>query len=331
MMFDVTAGPRASRRRRVRLTDMEPGADDFRAAVLQGLSRASKALPYRFLYDARGSALFDRITQLPEYYPTRTELGILADNAAEIAERLGPHVQLVELGSGSSRKVRILLDALVTPDSYVPIDISRDHLLAAAQAIQDDYPDLDVRPIAADFAQPFSLPRSERGARVGFYPGSTIGNLGPDEALAFLSDWSVRLGQGAFLLIGVDLRKAADILEPAYDDAQGVTSAFSLNLLERANRELGADFALDDFAHEARWLEDEGRIAIDLVSRRAQAVHVGDHRFDFRQGERIHIEDSWKYAIGDFVGLARRAGFDPVRVWTDEMDLFSVHLLKVRS
>lgn len=324
-IFDRADG---ARRRHVRLTDLEPGADDFRAAVIEGLSQPDKALPYRFLYDARGSALFDRITRLPEYYPTRTELGILSDNAEIIARCMGRGVQLVELGSGSSEKVRILLDALDAPDQYVPIDISRDHLMAAAQAIQDDYPDLDVKPIAADFGQAFDLPPSERGSRVGFYPGSTIGNLTPDEARVFLTDWSRRLGPGAFLLIGVDLGKAADILEPAYDDAQGVTARFTLNLLERANRELGADFDVGAFEHQARWLADEGRIAIDLVSRRDQTVRIGDQTFDFGAGERIHVEDSWKYSLSGFLALARASGFEPVSVWTDDMDLFSVHLLR---
>lgn len=328
-MLDLDLDRESRRKRRhVSLTDLEPGADDFCAAVIEGLSRPDKALPYRFLYDAKGSVLFDRITRLPEYYPTRTELDILDDNASDIARMLGRGVQLVELGSGSSEKVRILLDALEAPDSYVPIDISRDHLLRAAQAIQDAYPDLNVKPIAADFSQPFALPPAERGARVGFYPGSTIGNLTPAEARAFLSDWAGRLGQGAYLLIGVDLRKAAEILEPAYDDAQGVTASFTLNLLARANRELGADFDIGAFEHQARWLADEGRIAIDLVSRRAQTVRIGEHAFDLGEGERIHVEDSWKYSLPDFISLARGSGFEPVTVWIDEMDLFSVHLLR---
>lgn len=323
-------GERASDRR-VQLTDLQPGADDFMAAVIEGLSGAEKSLPYRFLYDTRGSALFDRITRLPEYYPTRTELGILRDNAAEIADRLGRGVQLVELGSGSSEKVRVLLEALEAPDSYVPIDISRDHLRAAAQAIQDDYPDLHVRPIAADFGQPFDLPPSERGRRVGFYPGSTVGNLTPDQARAFLGDWSRRLGEGALLLIGVDLRKGADILEPAYDDAQGVTARFTLNLLERANRELGADFEIGAYRHSARWLPDEERVAIDLVSLKDQTVRIGDHAFALTRDERIHVEDSFKYSIAGFLRLARASGFEPVSVWTDDLDLFSVHLLQAQA
>lgn len=331
-MFDLNhhAETGGRGRRKVVLTDLEPGADDFRAAVLDGLSQANKSLPYRFLYDAAGSALFDRITQLKEYYPTRTELGILRENAGDIAERMGAGVQLVELGSGSSEKVRILLDALEAPDSYVPIDISREHLLGAAQAIQDDYPDLKVEAIAADFGQPFDLPVAERGARVGFYPGSTIGNLPPADARRFLQTWSERLGHGALLLIGVDLRKSADILEPAYDDAQGVTSAFSLNLLTRANRELGADFDVTRFRHEARYIAEEGRIAIHLVSLADQTVTVGETSFDFGWGERIHIEDSWKYSVAGFIALAGQANFEPVTVWTDDADLFSVHLLRAR-
>ena len=330
-MLELDPHARRARRRCVRLTDLEPGADDFEAAVREGLSRPDKALPYRFLYDAAGSALFDRITRLPEYYPTRTEVGILQDNASDISERLGRGVQLVELGSGSSEKVRILLDALDAPDSYVPIDISGEHLLAAAQAIQDDYPELDVRPIAADFGQPFDLPPADRGPRVGFYPGSTIGNLTPLEAQTFLTDWAGRLGEGAYLLIGVDLRKSADILEPAYDDDQGVTARFTLNLLTRANRELGANFDLGGFRHRATWIPADGRIAIDLVSTRAQTVTVAGQEFDFAEGEAIHVEDSWKYSLSGFMALARASSFEPVAVWTDEMDLFSVHLLRSRA
>lgn len=329
-MLDLDCAARRARKRRVTLRDLEPDADDFHAAVVDGLSRADKALPYRFLYDAAGSALFDRITRLPEYYPTRTEIGILRDNAQDIAGRLGRCVQLVELGSGSSEKVRILLDALETPDSYVPIDISGEHLLGAAQAIQDDYPELDVLPIAADFGQPFDLPPAERGRRVGFYPGSTIGNLTPPQAQVFLSDWARRLGGGAYLLIGADLRKSADILEPAYDDAQGVTARFTLNLLERANRELGADFDISAFRHRARWLGREGRVSIDLVSTRPQTVTLAGRRFDFEQDEAIHVEDSWKYSLSGFMALARASSFEPVALWTDEMDLFSVHLLRAR-
>lgn len=328
MMLDMDPAAR-HRRRRAILHDLEPGADDFLTAVTEGLSRAEKALPHRFLYDAQGSALFDRITRLAEYYPTRTEIGILREQAAEIAERLEPDVQLVELGSGSSVKVRILLDALDHPHAYVPVDISREHLATAAQAIQDDYPQLQVEAIAADFAQPFDLPRRGAGRRVAFYPGSSVGNFPPAEAEAFLRLWARRLGPRALMLIGVDLPKGAEVLEAAYDDAQGVTAAFSLNLLARANRELGADFDLSAFRHEARWMEAEGRVAIHLRSLADQTVTVGQSRFALREGERIHVEDSWKYGLEDFRRLASAAGYRPLAVWTDAGGLFSVHLLEV--
>lgn len=328
-MHDGTAFARPARR--VELIDLKPGKDDFLAAAIEGLSRPDKSLPYRFLYDARGSALFDRITRLPEYYPTRIETGVLTDHAADIAACLGPHVQLVEPGSGSSLKVRILLDALDRPYAYVPIDISRDHLLAAAQSVQDDYPALKVQPICADFVQDFDLPPAGPGLRVGFYPGSTIGNLPPDGARAWLAQWSRRLGAGALLLIGVDLRKSADILEPAYDDSQGVTAAFSLNLLERANRELGAGFDVAAFRHEADYLPEEGRVRIQLRALKDQRIRLADRIIPIAAGETIHIEDSWKYTIDGFQALAAASGFRPRRVWTDADRLFSVHLLAVRD
>lgn len=316
--------------RRVSLRDLEPRADDFHAAVVEGLSRPDKALPYRFLYDARGSALFDRITRLPEYYPTRTEIGILRDNAPAIARLLGPEVQLVEPGSGSSLKVRILLDALDRPYGYAPIDISREPLLAAAQGVQDDYPELRVEAICADFADDFALPPKGPGARVGFYPGSTIGNLSPDEARRWLAQWAGRLGPGAVLLIGVDLRKPAAVLEAAYDDSRKVTAAFTLNLLARANRELGADFDMSAFRHEADYLVDEGRVRIRLRSLKAQRVRIGDRTFALALGETIHVEDSWKYTVEGFQALAGSAGFDVREAWTDPDRLFSIHLLAVR-
>lgn len=321
---------RVTQPRRVTLHDLEPTPDDFLTAVVEGLSRPQKALPHRFLYDAEGSALFDRITTLPEYYPTRTELGILGDHADEIADLIGPRAQLVELGSGSSVKVRILLDALAAPDAYVPVDISREHLAAAAQATQDDYPDLKVEAICADFSQPFDLPPRGPGRRGGFYPGSSIGNFAPAEARAFLELWARRLGAGALMLVGVDLQKSAAVLEPAYDDAQGVTAAFSLNLLARANRELGADFDLGQYRHEARYHADTGRVAIHLRSLAEQPVSVGGQRFTLAAGETIHIEDSWKYSLDGFRDLAAQAGFAPIKVWTDAGGLFSVHLMESR-
>lgn len=310
--------------------DFAPGEQDFRSAVLEGLARPHKAIPCRFLYDERGSALFDRICELPEYYPTRTEMGILRDHAGDMAKAIGPAAQLVELGSGSSAKVGLLLDALDAPHGYVPIDISREHLLAAARRVQALYPRLRVEPVCADFGQVFDLPVHRGGGRrVGFYPGSTIGNLEPAEALAFLSTWAQRLGQGALMIVGVDLRKSVLILEPAYDDAQGVTAQFSLNLLQRANRELGADFDTRRFRHRARYHVETGRLGIDLVSLADQLVTIGDDRFVLEEGEPIHVENSWKYTIPDFQAMARGAGFRTLDMWTDARELFSVHLLEV--
>jgi len=310
--------------------DFHPGEDSFRDALVAGLSRAQKAIPCRFLYDARGSALFDAICELPEYYPTRTELRILDDNAVEIATVVGPDAQLIELGSGSSRKVRILLDALETPASYVPIDISREHLVAAANAIAGDYPEVLVEAVCADYGQAFDLPQNLYGGRrTGFYPGSTIGNLEPLEAQAFLARWARRLGPGALMLIGVDLKKCASIIQPAYDDAAGVTQDFSRNLLVRANRELGADFDPEAFRHVARYDPASGQVGIHLLSERDQTARIGERAFTFAAGEPVHVENSYKYSIEGFSALARAAGYAPTEVWTDEADLFSVLLLRV--
>lgn len=332
-MYDAPLQSSASAvraRRAAIFRDLHPGEDSFRDALVAGLGQAEKAIPCRFLYDARGSGLFDAICELPEYYPTRTELRILDDNAGEIAAAVGPDAQLIELGSGSSRKVRILLDTLETPASYVPIDISREHLLAAANAIAGDYPEVLVEAVCADYGQVFDLPLNLYGGRrAGFYPGSTIGNLEPREAERFLARWARRLGPGAMMLIGVDLKKSAAIVEPAYDDAAGVTQEFSRNLLVRANHELGADFDPAAFRHVARYDPASGQVGIHLVSQGDQTVRIGDHAFTFAAGERVHVENSWKYSIEGFRALARAAGYVPAEVWTDEADLFSVHLLNV--
>lgn len=328
MTLDLQRLPSTRSRRRVIFHDHAPPPEDFRSAVIAGLSRPDKALACRWLYDAAGSALFDEICTLPEYYPTRTETAILRQNASAIAEAAGASAQVVELGSGASEKIRILLDALDTPDAYIPIDISASHLLRSAQALQDDYPLLRVEAICADYAQDFPLPPCPPARRLGFYPGSTIGNLTPTEAEAFLSLWARRLGAGAGMLVGVDLQKDRATLEAAYDDAQGVTAAFSLNLLARANRELGANFDLSRFQHEARYNADDGRVVIHLRSLQRQTVNIGAHAFQFDAGERVHIEDSWKYSRNGFAALASRAGFVPEAVWTDTRELFSIHLLR---
>jgi dimethylhistidine N-methyltransferase len=326
MMLDVLSAPRSAR---LEFHDLSPDLGDFREALLHGLSGRSKAIPCRFLYDARGSALFDRICGLPEYYPTRTELGILQACAAEIAERAGPGAQMIELGGVNSSKARILLDALEDPAAYIPIDISREHLKASVQALGAERPELEVLAVCADYTRPLTLPEAPGGGmRLGFFPGSTIGNLQPDEATLFLAAWARRLGPGSAMVVGVDLRKDAAILEPAYDDAQGVTAEFSRNLLVRANRELGADFDTDAFAHRARYDAAHGRIEIHLESLKRQTVRIGQVPIAFGQGERIHVEDSYKYSLDGFRGIARAAGFRPAAAWTDPDRLFSVHWLE---
>lgn len=309
--------------------DFAPDLESFRDGLLAGLSKRDKAIPYWFLYDAAGSALFERICETPEYYPTRTEMGILDACAADIAALAGPNAQLIELGSGAGRKVSTLLAAMQAPAGYVAIDISRDALEAAAARIAAAHPSLRVDAICADYTQSFTLPPRAAGRRVGFFPGSTIGNMQPDEARDFLSGWVERLGPGGAMIVGVDLKKDSAILDAAYDDAAGVTAAFSKNLLTRANRELGADFDLDRFAHEAIYSPARGRVEIHLVSLAEQTARVGDRAFAFKQGERIHIEYSYKYDIAEFAALARAAGFTPRAVWTDPARLFSVHYLSL--
>lgn len=312
--------------------DHAPPTEDFRAALLRGLARPEKAIPCRFLYDARGSALFEAICRQPEYYPTRTELAILRRHAWDMAARIGPDAELIELGSGSGEKVGLLLDALARPVAYAPVDISREALLEAARRIARERPELAVHAVCADYGGDFDLPRFETASRrVAFFPGSTIGNFAPAQARAFLAGWARRLGPDGAMLVGVDLRKDAAILDAAYDDAAGVTAAFSLNLLARANRELGADFDLSGFRHRARYLREEGRVAIHLVSLAEQRVSVDGRQFDFALGERLHVEDSWKYAVDEFQDLAARAGYRPAAVWTDPARLFSVHLLEVAA
>lgn len=318
-----------------RFLDMAPAEADFAAAVVHGLSLREKRLPCAFFYDQAGSALFDQITELPEYYPTRTEIGILRQAGPSIADRLGAGVQLVELGSGSSVKVRLLLEHLRRPAGYVGLDISRDHLRQACERLAGDYPSLEVTAICADYHEDVPIPPPQGGMprrRVGFFPGSTLGNFIPSEAEAFLARWreTLRFGgtEGGGMLIGIDLRKDRAMLEAAYDDAAGVTAAFNLNLLARINRELGGTFNLSAFRHMALWDEARGCISMYLVSRRDQIVRAAGQRFALLEGERIHTEDSHKYTVENFQALARRAGYTPAAVWTDPDHLFSLHWLE---
>lgn len=311
----------------------EAPAPSFLRDVLEGLGRPQKTLPCKYFYDAEGSRLFDRICELEEYYPTRCERSILERHAADMADLMGPGCMLIEYGSGSSDKTRLLLDQLRGPAAYVPVDISAGHLLRSARRLARRYPLLEVLPVCADFTRPFQLPesRSAGGRRIVFFSGSTIGNFGPPEAIGLLRDIVRLVGSGGGLLIGVDLKKERDILERAYNDAAGVTAAFNLNLLARINRELGGDFRLDRFHHHAHYDADQGRIEMHLISREAQTIHVGPAAFSFAAGESICTEYSYKYSLDDFRDLAAQAGLARERVWTDADRLYSVQYLRVRQ
>lgn len=306
--------------------------DGFREAVLEGLSRRPRAIPCKYLYDTEGSALFDRITELEEYYPTRTELALLRRAGPHIARVVGPGARVVEFGCGSMRKTRLLLAALAEPAAYVAIDVAREPLLMGARRLATLYPDMAVMPLVADFTRPLALPPGQATLRdggpvLGFFPGSTIGNMRPDEARAFLRRASRVLGPGGRLLVGVDLIKEQHLLDAAYDDAQGITAAFIRNLLIRANRELGADFDVGGFDHRAWWNAREGRVEIHLVAARRQVASIESHRFAFRRGDVIQVEECYKYGIEQFRWLARLGGFEPESVWVDRERLFSLHLL----
>jgi L-histidine Nalpha-methyltransferase len=312
--------------------DLAPGEESFRDAVLAGLGRPSKALPCKFFYDARGSALFEEICRLPEYYLTRTETAILADQAPEIAARMGSRCRIVEFGSGASRKARILLQTLEAPAAYVAVDISREHLRAAAADIATDFPQLPVIAVCADYTRPFVLPALPDGSpkRVGFFPGSTIGNFEPAAAEGFLVTCGEILGPGGEMLVGVDLKKEARILDAAYDDSAGVTAQFNLNLLERINRELGGALDLGHFEHHAFYNARLGRVEIYIRCLVEHDATVAGAPVHFARGELIHTEYSYKYDIAEFRDIAGRAGFRALDVWTDPERRFSVHYLKLR-
>jgi dimethylhistidine N-methyltransferase len=301
----------------------------FRADVLCGLRQSPKSLPCKYFYDARGSQLFDAICDLEEYYPTRTELKILEDHVSEMAVCLGKQCLIIEFGSGSSIKTRLLLDHVSQPAGYVPIDISGEHLLASAQALRHRYPDLMVTPLAQDFTAPIELPKTSRriDKRVVYFPGSTISNFGPEEAIELLIHIAQIVRPQGALLIGVDLKKDRAIIEPAYNDAKGVTAAFNLNLLGRINRELGADFDLQAFRHRAVYNEVAGRIEMYLISKKHQIVHIDKAKITFAENESICTEYSYKFAFDEFKALAQRAGFQVLRTWSDSRSLFSVQYL----
>ena len=312
--------------------DHEQTADreEFRRAALAGLSCQPRAIPSRFLYDARGSGLFDKICDLPEYYVTRTETAILRRHAADIVSRAGPGAALIEFGSGSSVKSRLLLDALTHPALYTPIDISRLHLDQTASRLRRDYPALRIEPICADYMALTDLPGLDGGVRrLGFFPGSTIGNLEPADAVTFLRRTGALLGPGGALVLGVDLKKDQRRLHAAYNDSAGVTAQFTLNLLRRMNRELQATFDLQAFEHEAFYHPVESRIEIYFRSLVRQSVAVAGRLFDFAEGERVHTEYSYKYDNIGIEILARAGGFQVAEIWTDPAEMFAVAYLTV--
>ena len=315
------------------VTAMKPKAtnisdSDFADAVIAGLRGYPKSIPSRFFYDARGSELFERITELAVYYPTNAEIALLEQYSDDIAALAGPNIRLVEFGSGSSRKTDRLIDALHPLEAYVPIDISDSALLQASLRLKARFPELSVQALHGDFNQPLPLPVTSQAKKtLGFFPGSTIGNLTHDGARQFLRNSRDMLGADSAFLVGVDLKKDPDILLPAYNDSEGVTAAFNLNLLMRVNRELGGTFDLDSFAHEAIYNEAHGRIEMHIRSLKAQSVQVLSESFDFAEGERIHTENSHKYTVAEFQDLARSAGWEPVEAWTGEEKLFSLHYL----
>jgi dimethylhistidine N-methyltransferase len=300
-----------------------PFADD----VLDDLSQQPKRLSPKYFYDAAGSELFEQITLLPEYYPTRTELSILRDRGGAISAALPKGAALVEFGAGATTKVRLLLNECAF-GAYVPVDISGDFLKAQADALRQDFPGLAVYPVAADFTAPFALPEAAADMpKVGFFPGSTLGNFEPHEACAFLRSAREILGPGAQMVIGVDLEKDERVLYDAYNDKAGVTARFNLNVLHRINRELGGNFDVGAFIHRAIYNRDRHRIEMHLISRRAQTVRVLGRNFSFRAGESIHTENSYKYSLERFAALARGSGWAPRATWTDGAGMFSVHTL----
>ncbi len=308
--------------------DNQSERNAFLSDAIEGLRADQKTLPCKYFYDDQGSALFRDICELPEYYVTRTEIQLLRDAADEIAEAIGANCQMIEFGIGSSEKIRIVLDALITPASFVAVDISRESVLSVTEALAAEYAGLAVHAVCADFTQPFETPpMTGSGRRIGFFPGSTIGNFTHQGAIDFLAGAASQVGPGGGMLIGIDLKKDQAVLNAAYDDAAGVTANFNLNLLVRLNKECGADFDLNAFRHRAVYNAEAGRVEMHLVSQRRQRVILGGEIIQFELDEFIHTENSYKYSINEFQDLARRAGFEASRVWTDRDEWFSIHLL----
>lgn len=313
--------------------NIETAKPVFRDEVLAGLSKSPRQLPYKFFYDEHGAQLFRQICELPEYYVTRTEIEILRLHGAEMAAALGPQIELIGLGTGAGTKTKILLEELECPAVYVPIDISKEQLEKSSERFRKMFPNLQILPVAADYLEPFELPlpRQLSSRSVVYFPGSTIGNFEPDDASEFLSRLVELVGEGGGLLIGVDLQKDRHVIETAYNDSAGVTAKFNKNLLARINRELGADFDLAHWQHYAIYNPAEGRIEIYLISEADQTVRICDESFEFRAGEKILTEYSYKHTIGGFTMLARQAGFEFQQVWTDDQRWFGVFYFTVAN
>ena len=314
-----------------RLSSQRVDVSEFEADVLEGLRAIPKHVPAKYFYDAAGSQLFERITELPEYYPTRCEISILRDRGADIAKRIPAGAALVEFGSGSSKKARILLSVAPKLAADVPVDICGEMIAQEAAELRSDFPPLKVLPVTADICKPFELPEEAKQAavRIGFFPGSTIGNFEPHEASGFLRNAANILGPGSSLIVGADLIKSADVLNAAYNDAQGVTAQFNLNLLTRINRELGGTFQLSTFEHHAFYNRERHRVEMHLASLKRQKVRVAGETIEFRAGETLHTENSYKYSVESLAALARGVGWLPLGAWTDTHKFFSIQALKL--
>ena len=313
------------------LHDFKPGREQFRDEVLNGLRKSPKELPTKYLYDERGSDLYERICALDEYYIPRTEAAIMENNIDEMVKLLGPKATLIEYGCGSCTKTRVLLDNMINLAAYVPIDISREQLQRVTAELGQGYPDLEILPVCADYTGDFRLPSpKEHGDRVvAYFPGSSIGNFDPHAAGVLLSNIAGVCGPGGALLIGIDLKKSLDVLHRAYNDRDGVTAAFNMNLLTRINGELGGDFRVKDFRHSAVYNANEGRVEMHLISLKDQTIHLDDTDISFAKGESIWTESSYKYDMDGFKRIAVDAGFSVSKAWTDEQNWFSVQYLVV--
>ena len=307
--------------------------NDFLNDVIEGLSQNPKTLKPKYFYDNRGAQLFTEICTTPEYYPTRTEIKILNQNAEDIASQIGDNTALIEYGSGALEKIKILLDFLNEPVGLIPVDISEDQLFESAKNLENLYPDLEILPVAADFTKPIPIPGFSHPPKkhVAFFPGSTIGNFEPDLAIQFLEGVTKTIGLDGLLLIGFDLKKDIETLLAAYDDQRGITSSFNKNLLSRINDELGGNFNLDTFEHVARYNENKGRIEMHLKSTTEQTVSINKELFEFLEGETIHTENCYKFTKESFTAMSSKAGLYPVKTWTDDQNLFAVMLLRTTS